>query len=343
MSRRSSSNTNNNLLLYVDSLLQWRLSFLLIACLVLGGTAQIVMTYKLPLYLISLLIIGQTLSSKTREPIKTLWRPPFIIGAAALIVVMTLSAGRREIKNSQMTIVALATFAALLGLIQTLSGPESFRLYENFTPKFAVGLFSNANHLATFLAMALPLALYLTSRSEKSVGWQNDLKLSQIFAAFATIVIIMGVFLSGSSAGYALLLFALVLTLWIINKGSKMGYTVLIFGVALLLIILIDAFFLSGQLQEVLKKISIETQTSRQVIVETSLAARRDFGFFGSGPGSFADIYYLYEDHDMITPLFVNEAHNDYLQVWFEMGWPGLLILLAGHCVDSVDTCYRRL
>ena len=229
-----------------------------------------------------------------------------------------------------MTIVALATFAALLGLIQTLSGPESFRLYENFTPKFAVGLFSNANHLATFLAMALPLALYLTSRSEKSVGWQNDLKLSQIFAAFATIVIIMGVFLSGSSAGYALLLFALVLTLWIINKGSKMGYTVLIFGVALLLIILIDAFFLSGQLQEVLKKISIETQTSRQVIVETSLAARRDFGFFGSGPGSFADIYYLYEDHDMITPLFVNEAHNDYLQVWFEMGWPGLLILLAG-------------
>jgi len=72
----------------------------------------------------------------------------------------------------------------------------------------------------------------------------------------------MGVFLSGSSAGYALLLFALVLTLWIINKGSKMGYTVLIFGVALLLIILIDAFFLSGQLQEVLKKISIETQTS---------------------------------------------------------------------------------
>jgi len=390
MPRRRKSKDTFPIKQWLERLRDWRLSILLVACVVLGGTAQSVLTYKLPLYIISLLFIGQVLSFGVREPLSKLTRTPIIISAIffalfilnliplppsiwthfagrshivdgfnaintelpwlpisltpektlfslfdfipiiAVILIMTLSANRGELKKSQFTIIALATFTALLGLLQTLAGPESFRLYENFTPGFGVGVFTNANHQATFLAMALPLALYITAHSEKNIGWHNDIKLSQIFGAFSTIIIIMGIFLSGSSAGYALLLFGFILTLWIINKGSATGKIILGLGIAVCALILIDIFFLSGQFQEVLKQVSIDTQTSRSAILETSLQARKDFGVLGTGPGSFADVYKLYEDHSQITKLYINEAHNDYLQIWFEMGWAGVLTVLAG-------------
>lgn len=49
----------------------------------------------------------------------------------------------------------------------------------------------------------------------------------------------------------------------------------------------------------------------------------------GSGIGSFNRVYRLFEDPDEVTNVFVNHAHNDYLEVFAETGLLGAVLILA--------------
>src|SRR5690606_12413055 len=47
----------------------------------------------------------------------------------------------------------------------------------------------------------------------------------------------------------------------------------------------------------------------------------------GSGVGSFDPVYRSVEPLTEVDPTFFNHAHNDYLEIWLEAGWPGVLLL----------------
>ena len=49
----------------------------------------------------------------------------------------------------------------------------------------------------------------------------------------------------------------------------------------------------------------------------------------GSGIGSFNRVYRLFEDPDAVTNVFVNHAHNDYLEVFAETGLLGIVLILV--------------
>ena len=49
---------------------------------------------------------------------------------------------------------------------------------------------------------------------------------------------------------------------------------------------------------------------------------------FGSGMGSFVEIYKVYEPYNLLSPNYFNHAHNDYMEIWVTGGLPAVLILL---------------
>jgi O-antigen ligase len=49
----------------------------------------------------------------------------------------------------------------------------------------------------------------------------------------------------------------------------------------------------------------------------------------GSGIGSFDTVYRSVEPLDRLGPLYLNQAHNDYLETWLEAGWPGVALIIA--------------
>jgi hypothetical protein len=53
------------------------------------------------------------------------------------------------------------------------------------------------------------------------------------------------------------------------------------------------------------------------------------FAPLGSGAGSFAAVYQMFEPLQSMGPTFVNHAHDDFVEVWLEAGVAGGALILA--------------
>ena len=54
-----------------------------------------------------------------------------------------------------------------------------------------------------------------------------------------------------------------------------------------------------------------------------------DYFPWGSGFGSFEHVYRIYEPQEFLSPNYLNQAHNDWLQFSIEGGLPAILIAAA--------------
>ena len=68
---------------------------------------------------------------------------------------------------------------------------------------------------------------------------------------------------------------------------------------------------------------------SRAEILKTSGKAIGDAMPFGSGLGSFRQVYRLYESPDRVGPEYVIHAHNDYAEVTLELVLAGVFLIPA--------------
>jgi putative inorganic carbon (hco3(-)) transporter len=66
---------------------------------------------------------------------------------------------------------------------------------------------------------------------------------------------------------------------------------------------------------------------SRGEFLVNGIEMVRNFAPFGSGLGTFRDIYPWYEDSAKIGTTYVNHAHNDLLELVIETGLAGLAVL----------------
>jgi O-antigen ligase len=60
------------------------------------------------------------------------------------------------------------------------------------------------------------------------------------------------------------------------------------------------------------------------------VSAAGQFQPFGSGIGTFVPAYQMFEPRSALAPLFVIHAHNDYLELALEAGFPGIALCLVG-------------
>lgn len=366
----------------------YRLTVLLCLCVVLGGTAQWVMTFKVPLYLCSLVFIGWILTTSERHPLRDLLCAPLIVffalpllyvlylvplpsglwsglaskeqvvagynilgmplpaaplsissektflslfaflPVAAIILITRLSSNAAELKTALRSLPFIALGIAVLGCIQALVGGDALRFYENFTEGRPVSIFSNTNHLGTFLAIMLPFALIALLASHRKVDRQAAFQ-KRAVAGMVAIILIATALLTKSSAGYILIILSLVLgVLWLKKTAAARNLTLLFLGFGLLVFIA-DFFIFSGEFVAFINKFSNTSGSSRLEIFKTTGVAIQNGGLFGYGPGSFRDVYKTFEGTDRLTRGVVNEAHNDYLQLWFELGYLGLAWMIA--------------
>ena len=71
---------------------------------------------------------------------------------------------------------------------------------------------------------------------------------------------------------------------------------------------------------------------------------KREFMPFGSGLGSFVNVYRLYESPDKVTNEYVVHAHNDYAELALELGVPGivLMVLFLATWLVAAKGAWRR-
>jgi len=242
-------------------------------------------------------------------------------------------------------VVVIACASALLGLIQIMSGPSSpAYLYRIANNSSMVGFFSNRNHHAIFLACTIPLVAMLL-RDE--FMRKRMRMLVRVWLALAGILLTILTVLIGSRGGLVAGIFtfavgySIVAGSWPAAEGGRSSRSsntlpsryrgwLLYAPPALLVIIVGIALWFSNRTtaftrvmgQSVGEDLRVQAWPTVQTMIETYWVA-------GSGFGSFAGVYKMFEPDNLLQDAYFNHAHNDWAEVVLTGGLPFALILVV--------------
>ncbi|MGE5567069.1 MAG: O-antigen ligase family protein [Parcubacteria group bacterium] len=254
----------------------------------------------------------------TRRSVLALLTPAAVfLGAAAC------SPGQRGRLTG--LVVFAAALSLLLGVLQMAGGPDSpLRFYPTTNEDSAVGVFSNRNHLASFLLMSMPLLAYWLQRLTRERANGTFLTAAAGLALLG--LILVGVAITHSRAALFLIVPAIagsILTVWRRGERKVLNRTTIAVG-AVGILALIGAL---SAIRATLARFAAPAGDDLRFAVWPSvLHTARDFLPFGSGIGSFEPVYRINEPIALIGPRFVNAAHNDYLQLALEGGWAAIVV-----------------
>lgn len=219
----------------------------------------------------------------------------------------------------------------LLGILQVgtpAAGVSPWYLYADTNVGVATGFFANANHMATLLLISIPfLAALLGSARSQRAGLQHYSGVIALVAA-AAMVVLVGVALNGSLAGYGLAVPVIAASTLLLLRPRSSARLWVGLGTALLLVGVLVGLMVMPLDSSLIRSQARTSVQSRHEILATSLRATADFLPLGSGIGTFERVYALYEDHGRLDPTTtVNHAHDDYVELALEAGAPGVLLM----------------
>jgi O-antigen ligase len=247
---------------------------------------------------------------------------------------MAVLLGLLRARGKQEAVAALAILAATiagigLSALQLSSGGGSspFYLYPETNFGAGVGFFANANHMASLLLVAIPfLAALMASTRKLNIERYTA---AMAVAIAAALLILVGLALNGSLAGYGLIIPVCLASGAIVlpakNRFRRWGALLsIVFAVAAVGAIATKTIATSA--------IAAESDTSvqsRLEILRPTVALAVEFAPVGSGVGTFRALYPTSEDPARVTKTYVIHAHNELAEWVLETGLPGLLIILA--------------
>jgi O-antigen ligase len=224
--------------------------------------------------------------------------------------------------------VTLAVYGFTVAVLALLQGIASNgKLYWVRQPRLGgwiYGPYVNHNHYAGLMEMLIPIPLVI---SFSHFVHERE----RLTAGVAAAVMTGTVFLSGSRGGM-LAVIAEFIFLTILMARQKKGSRAAV-GVGVFAIVLFSLLTWLGGKELTTRVFSISTETRTEISGGVRLNIDRDsFAMFrrkpvlGWGLGTFPVVYP--EFRSFYTNFFVNEAHNDYLQLLTETGIVGVAVML---------------
>ena len=256
------------------------------------------------------------------------WRSWLSLVPPVAAFLATLSLGHETRRRLSLLILAACVFSVLLGLAQVMQGGTSpLRLYPVTNAGNSVGFFANRNHYAALLYAGIPFTaawikgLVADGRTDRIFG------LALALIVFAALILGLGMALS--RAGISLALAAALASLLLVGarqpQFSRRGLVVMMGATAVGAILVVQfALF------DLLARFDGEMLADyRLTIAQTTITAAKAEQPTGAGFGTFVPVYQMFERPEGLLPDYVNHAHNDWLELWLEGGWPGLALLGA--------------
>jgi len=239
----------------------------------------------------------------------------------------------RTQKQLLVAVMTAGVLESLYGMFEFFSGHRHILhvAAENLVSA-ATGTFLNRNYFAGYLLMVIPLSMgFLFSREAnragRSMGWRHwisSLDGKTLLIGFGVMVMILGLLFSASRMGILSLLLAFTLiSLFFRSPRGKRSFSrgsILILGLAVLwaawigLDAVISRFFTASEGLE-----------GRWVFWVNTFQIFKDFPIFGSGLGTYLQIFPMYRSFH--TQGFVSHAENDFLQLASEVGVIGFGLL----------------
>lgn len=225
--------------------------------------------------------------------------------------------------------IAVAMVAGMIasvfvGTVQLATGPQSWAYLQDTHNVGATGFFANSNHMGTLLVVTIPMAaaLVVSAKSDRSLSSAARLTVGAALLLFIAAGIVMNGSRAALGLGIPVILASLTLFPWTLR------WRVLAIGVAALILVGGVVVLASNPIMGIGADVQEATQFMRSTIWATTGQMIRDNLPFGTGLGSFEQVYHWYETAGDVTRLYVNHAHNDYLELVAELGGGGLILVV---------------
>jgi O-antigen ligase len=217
--------------------------------------------------------------------------------------------------------VAIAAFALLQGIAPN---GKLYWLRQPTMGGWIYGPYVNHNHYAGLmeLLVPVPLVLSLTRLAEER---------ERIVAGIAAAIMAGTIFLSGSRGGMIaifveLAVFAIILLRQ--RTTARIAISVLAFAIVLIsLVTWVGGKELTSRVSSISTEAREEVSGGMRLSIDRdALRMFRNKPILGWGLGTFPIVYPQFRS--FYTNFFVNEAHNDYLQMLSEMGLLGFAVMM---------------
>lgn len=280
--------------------------------------------------------VGQIWRPLTLVPYAT-WNAFFSLFVPLAIFLNAICLNDQQLRRLLPVILCIGVVSSIIGIFQISGDPKGplffYRLTNNGT---SVGLFANRNHHGAFLACLFPmLAVFAAGISEAQSSYK---KWSALIFTFLLIPLLLA---TGSRAGGILGLLGLVSAIYLYRtfyfaprarNGASTSPWIMrsIIGGALFLVGLVVVAAKNSRV-ETLSRLSKEDaiEDLRFHIWDQSMDLLWDYFPFGSGPGTFVEIYKAAETPATTFHNYVNHVHNDWLEIILTMGLLGLIGLVV--------------
>ena len=254
----------------------------------------------------------------------------------AAVFLAVVAAPRERCRGLANLFLGVAALEALLGLVQFGQGPSSILRLGWEAGGNAIGTYANRDHLAGLLEMALPMAIALWVASlgrgvtdARSGGWRARLLRVEgrsLLYGFLALLILVGLIFTQSRTGVALSILLVFLTtiLFSFKLGGSNAYGLVgsLFVVGLSVAVMIG-------LVPVLERFTTDPMhDARWGIYAATWTAIKVFFPLGSGVGTYAEVFQRFQTADL-SGMFVNNAHDDYLEWLMEGGAAAAALVVA--------------
>jgi O-antigen ligase len=302
------------------------LFLLWIAKQVLDGEFKIRMNpLFLPMGVFGLLILVQIAFRRSAYPHDSI-SGALLYCSYALLCFLSAQTLLRESQERKLALI-FCVYAAALAVFALLQGVASNgKLYWMRQPRLGgwiYGPYVNHNHYAGLMEMLIPIPLVLSlTRLAHSK--------TRLIAAGAAAVMAGTVFLCGSRGGMLALLVELIVLAVVLVKQRRGWHTALALGVFLLIGVGLLTWLGGAELAQRMASVpDAHNDLSAAMRLQINRDGLRMFlrrPVLGWGLGTFPVVYP--EFRSFYSNFFVNEAHDDYLQLLVEMGVLGFATMI---------------
>lgn len=234
------------------------------------------------------------------------------------LVASELSGSPLARKRLAIGITIFGSLYAIFAMFQGFIFPSDVLYGLLKTHGTGFGSYANRNHYAGLMEMLLPFGLVTSS----FVFVPRSLRLLSIFSC---LVMVTSIFVSRSRGGMVSVVIAVSVFAFYYWRRERHRKSI---AISLIAIALASAFIAFFAYDQIAGRSAMEaTDSMRWQIARDSVHLVAQHPLLGSGLGTFTTVYP--QVRSFPTDLFVNAAHNDYVQLIVETGFLGGLFTTA--------------
>lgn len=241
------------------------------------------------------------------------------------VLLLAVQLNPQEHQRILVLLLALAALSGLFGVLQ--AGGSTIAFYPEQTP--TSGLFANRNHQGALLALLIPMTAALGA-----LGVSNRVSAAARVAAapVITVIAIPLLLVTGSRSALVVAAVGLIFGLFIWSSGGGRQDRPLwlrLVPPALVAAVVGGLVWLTAFASRdvAIERLGATENELRWPVWQSIIEMLPHYMPWGTGVGSYAQAYQILEPDSLLRPSISNHAHNEFLEVAFTAGIPGLVLL----------------